>query len=84
MAEQEPKKLYRSRNNKIIAGVCAGLGKYFNVDPVWIRIIAVLLIFASGFGILAYIVMWILVPLEPGTAPKPSSVKSAPVKKSKK
>jgi phage shock protein PspC (stress-responsive transcriptional regulator) len=47
------KKLYRDKDTGIVAGVCSGLGHYFGVDPVWIRIILVLLIFA-GFGILSY------------------------------
>jgi phage shock protein C len=56
------KKLYRSKKDSIIAGVCGGLGEYFNIDPVIFRIIAVILVLASGIGLLAYIIAWIVVP----------------------
>ena len=58
----------------MIAGVCGGLGQYFNIDPTIIRIIFVLLIFANGIGILAYIIMAIVVPLEESKAAKPEEV----------
>lgn len=56
------KRLYRSQTNKVVAGVCGGLGDYFEVDPVLVRIICVLLILATGFGLLAYIIGWVLIP----------------------
>jgi phage shock protein C len=56
------KKLYRSTKNSMIAGVCGGLGEYFNIDPTIVRLLAVLLIFAEGVGILLYIIAWIIVP----------------------
>ncbi|MEW5796062.1 MAG: PspC domain-containing protein [Candidatus Zixiibacteriota bacterium] len=59
------KKLYRSRTNKMIGGVCGGLGDFFELDPTLIRLGAVLLVLAAGAGILAYIIAWIIVPLEP-------------------
>ncbi len=59
------KKLYRSRRNSMIAGVCGGLGEYFNVDPTIMRLVAVLLIFADGIGLIAYIIAWIIVPRNP-------------------
>lgn len=60
------KKLYRSRSDRMIAGVCGGLAAYFNVDPVIIRIIAVILLLPGGFpGFIPYVILWILVPLEP-------------------
>ncbi|NIP41727.1 MAG: PspC domain-containing protein [candidate division Zixibacteria bacterium] len=59
------KKLYRSRESNIIAGVCGGFGEYFNIDPVIVRIIFLLLIPAGGTGIIAYIIAWIIVPLRP-------------------
>jgi len=58
------RRLYRSSTNKIIGGVCGGLGEYFEVDPVFIRILTVLLFLASGFGLLAYIIAWIIIPKE--------------------
>lgn len=59
------KKLYRSKKNKMIAGVCAGLGDYFEMDPTLIRLGAVLLVLLAGTGILAYIIGWIIIPSEP-------------------
>jgi phage shock protein C len=59
------KRLYRSPNQKMIAGVCGGVAEYFNVDPTIVRLAWVLFGFAAGSGILAYIVAWIIVPVEP-------------------
>ena len=56
------KRLYRSRKDSVIGGVCGGLGEYFEIDPVFIRIIAVLLVFAEGAGLLAYLIAWIAIP----------------------
>lgn len=57
------KKLYRDQRRKILGGVCAGLGHYFNIDPVWPRVLFALLIFGSGFFLfIAYIILWIVVP----------------------
>lgn len=56
------KPLYRDQNRKILGGVCAGLANYFNVDAVWIRLVFALFTFAWGFGLLVYLVMWIVVP----------------------
>jgi phage shock protein C len=62
----EPKKLYRSRDNRMIAGVCGGLAEYFNVDPVIMRIIFFILLLPGGLpGLLPYIVLWIVVPEKP-------------------
>ena len=58
------KKLYRSRTDRVIWGVCGGLAKYLDIDPIVIRIVAVVSVFVSGLGIIAYIVMAIGVPLE--------------------
>ena len=59
------KKLYRSRRNSMIGGVCGGLGEYLNVDPTIMRLVAVLLIFADGIGLIAYIIAWIIIPRNP-------------------
>ena len=56
------KKLYRSKKNRVIAGVCGGIGEYFNVDPTLIRVIWILFALALGSGILAYIIAWIIIP----------------------
>jgi phage shock protein C len=67
------KRLYRSRKNRMIAGVCGGLAEYFNTDPTLIRILAV--VFLVAFNIMAvigYLVMAVVVPLESSTDVKPS------------
>lgn len=58
----EPKKLYRSRKNRMIAGVCAGLAIYFNIDVILVRVIFVALAFADGLGLIIYLVLMIVVP----------------------
>jgi phage shock protein C len=59
------RRIYRSRTNSMAAGICGGLGEYLNVDPTIIRVVAVLLIFAKGIGLLAYLVGWIIIPRRP-------------------
>ena len=59
------KRMYLSNQNKVIAGVGGGLGEYFDIDPVLIRIGFVVLVFLHGFGLLAYIVAWIAMPRVP-------------------
>ncbi|HIU02050.1 MAG TPA: PspC domain-containing protein [Candidatus Onthocola gallistercoris] len=59
------KKLYRSYKNKMICGVCGGIGEYLGVDPTVIRILAVILACAGTAGIVAYIVGAIIIPPEP-------------------
>ena len=60
------KKLYRSTTDRKIAGVCAGLAKYFSVDPTVIRIIAVLLLLPGGLpGFVPYVILWAIVPNDP-------------------
>jgi phage shock protein C len=61
----EPKRLFRSRKERILGGVCGGLGIYFNLDPVLIRVIWAILFFAAGIGFLGYILAWIIIPEEP-------------------
>ncbi len=58
------KKLHRSRTDRKIFGVCGGLAKYFDIDPTIIRVIAVASILVTGAGIIAYLIMAIVVPLE--------------------
>ncbi|WP_099470142.1 PspC domain-containing protein [Konateibacter massiliensis] len=59
----ETKKLYRSRTNRFICGVCGGIGEYLNIDPTIIRLLLVLLAF-TGTGILAYFIAAIIIPDE--------------------
>lgn len=66
------RKLYRSQNNRILLGVCGGIGEYFNIDPVIIRVIAVLLIIPGVFPvIIAYFVLALVIPLKGSTAHTP-------------
>lgn len=58
-------RLYRSKDERFIWGICGGIAKYFGVDPVLIRVIAVASIILGGWGILAYIILYFVVPLEP-------------------
>ncbi len=60
-----PRKLYRSRKDKMIGGVAGGLADYFDVDPTLIRIVFIITLFLGGSGVLAYIILWIVVPEEP-------------------
>ena len=59
------KKLYKSRENKVIDGVCGGIAEYFDADPVLIRIIFVLFFFFGGSAILAYIIGIVIMPVKP-------------------
>lgn len=70
----EYKRLYRSRDDRMISGVCGGLGKYFNMDPTLFRLLFVIFAFAGvGSGVLAYIVLAFIVPEEPADYEAPSS-----------
>jgi phage shock protein C len=59
------KKLYRSPKDRMIAGVCGGLGERYDFDSTWIRLIFVLLFLAGGAALLIYLIMWVVVPLDP-------------------
>lgn len=59
------KKLYRSREDRVIGGVCGGLADFFDIDSTWIRLGFILIVLAGGAGILAYIIAWIVIPEEP-------------------
>jgi len=61
----EVKRLYRSRKERMVGGVCGGLGDFFKVDPLIFRLIFVMLLFGGGSGALIYIVMMLIVPEEP-------------------
>jgi len=61
-----PRRLFRSRNQKMIAGVCGGLAEYFNVDPTWVRLLFVLLtLLGVGLFVIVYLIFWVIVPLAP-------------------
>jgi phage shock protein C len=67
-------RLTRSRTESIIAGVCGGLGEYFGVDPVIVRLIFVLITLTTGVGVIIYPVLWIVMP----KAPEPAQAPGAP------
>jgi phage shock protein C len=73
------KKLYRSRSDRMIGGVCGGLGAYLNTDPVWIRLLFVILLFATGFGFWAYLILWIIMPAEKDVGRAPGETVQANV-----
>lgn len=58
----QTKKLTRSTNDRMIAGICGGLGQYLGLDSTIVRLIFVLLALAGGPGLLAYLIMWLVVP----------------------
>src|SRR5512133_1518318 len=73
--EYAPRRLLRSRRDRVFAGVCGGLAEYFGVDVVLLRIVAVALALSGGAGLLLYVIAWIVIPedgvgeTEPGARP---------------
>ncbi len=72
------KKLYRDKENALLGGVMSGLGHYFGVDPLWLRIIMVILFFGFGTGIILYLILWILIP-EATTTSQKLEMKGEPI-----
>lgn len=70
---EEGKRLYRSTKDRMVAGICSGLAEYFKIDPTLVRLLFVLFALAGGPGLLAYIVLWIVVPEETGVTPPPTT-----------
>jgi phage shock protein C len=63
----------RSRSDRVVAGVCGGIGRYLGVDPVLLRIAFMILALANGLGVIAYVVAWVAIPEEgPGQGPGPA------------
>ena len=56
------RKLYRSKNNRMLAGICGGIAEYLKIDPTVVRLAWIFLTFLGGSGILAYIICWIVIP----------------------
>jgi len=59
------KKLYRSRKDSMIAGVCGGIAEYLDIDSTLVRLAAILIVFLGGVGIITYIIAWIIIPKKP-------------------
>ena len=70
------KKLYRSTTDKMLGGVAGGLAEYFDIDSTLIRVLFVVIVFLGGGGIIAYIILWIVVPKRPYEIPKSFQEKS--------
>jgi phage shock protein C len=70
------KKLYRSYKDKMLGGVAGGLAEYFNIDSTLVRVLFLVILFVGGTGILAYIIMWIIIPEEPIIFPNPNAPES--------
>ncbi len=67
-------RLYRSRTDRFLGGVCGGIGKYLGIDPTIIRLVFLVLLFTQGFGFLIYLILWILLPVEGGAETTTGSV----------
>jgi phage shock protein C len=68
-----PKRLYRSRTNRILAGVCGGIAEYLDIDPTLLRVIWVVFTIFGGWGLILYIAAVIIMPLNPSTSPVSST-----------
>jgi phage shock protein C len=71
-----PRTVRRSRGDRVIAGVCGGLGRYLGIDPVLLRVAFIILALANGLGLIGYVVAWVAIPEEgadqpAGPAPEP-------------
>jgi len=65
MKKHMAKKLYRSKKDRWVAGVCGGLAEYLDIDPIIIRLVTLMLVLTAGGGLLVYIIAWLIVPEEP-------------------
>jgi phage shock protein PspC (stress-responsive transcriptional regulator) len=72
------KRLYRSKTDKIIGGVCGGIANYFNIDPVIVRLLCVALLLINGISLIAYIITWIVMPMEKLKVAEPEMVEAKP------
>jgi phage shock protein C len=72
----EQKKLHRSRTNKVLAGVCGGVGEYLNMDPTIVRLVWVIIVLLTGVfpGVIVYLLAMIIIPEEPVAPTPPPSV----------
>ncbi len=68
------RRLYRSRDERMLGGVAGGLAEYFDVDPTLVRLAFVFASLYLGFGLLPYIVLWIVIPREPEVGAAPASL----------
>jgi phage shock protein C len=78
----DKKKLYRSRTDRFLGGVCGGLGEYFDIDTTVIRLAFVAMALLGGHGILVYLIALILIPLEPADVPSQAVIEPSEPPKS--
>jgi len=62
---KEIRRVYRSKKNRVLAGICGGIAEYFDVDPVFVRLLLVLLVLMGFAGIILYLVAWLIIPENP-------------------
>jgi Putative stress-responsive transcriptional regulator len=77
------KRIYRSRKIKILGGVCGGIANYLDIDPVVVRLLWAFLCLAWGCGVVAYVICWIVIPLEPEVQEAPTEGETAKNEKPK-
>jgi phage shock protein PspC (stress-responsive transcriptional regulator) len=75
IGQRKMKKLHRFVEDRKIAGVCGGLGDYFDLDPVFFRLFFLVSLLFGGLGALAYLILWIMVPEKTGTQGEPRPLK---------
>jgi len=59
------RKLYKSADDRVLAGVCGGIAEYFEIDSTLVRLLVILIVFLGGIGVIAYIIAWIIIPQNP-------------------
>ena len=64
------KKLYRDSDQKLLGGVCSGIGHYLSIDPLWVRLLFIVFLFGGGFSVITYLILWAIVPEARTTAQK--------------
>ena len=69
-SSKETRRFFRNPDEKVIGGVCSGIGAYFDVDPVWIRVLFLILLFFTGIGFITYVILWAAIPEAKTTAQK--------------
>ncbi|MAD31849.1 MAG: hypothetical protein CL854_06495, partial [Cryomorphaceae bacterium] len=69
-SSKETRRFFRNPDEKVIGGVCSGIGAYFDIDPVWIRVLFLILLFFTGIGFITYIILWAAIPEAKTTAQK--------------
>ncbi|MDG1534671.1 MAG: PspC domain-containing protein [Schleiferiaceae bacterium] len=69
-SSKKTRRFFRNPDEKLIGGVCSGIGAYFDIDPVWIRVLFLVLLFFTGIGFITYVILWAAIPEAKTTAQK--------------